>query len=165
MYKTFITGLSLGLLLLTPSTLYASNNLSLEDSSSYPSTSLSDSTNNSAHPGLFRAHSTLSEMSLDARGQLAKQLGSSKRTELERAIPEEHQNAAVSKESSCLLFWKSCFRISAKTLGRLAIDIILDLSDGKLDENGPNGPINYIHNVADIINAALDEYEGKKSNA
>jgi hypothetical protein len=164
MYKTFITGLSLGLLVLMPSTLHASNYQTSEDWLSYPFDALlsTSSSNSIVHPGLRKAHSTLSEMSVDERAKLAKQLGSSKRTELESAIPEEHQDAAATKESNCLLFWKSCFRVSAKTLGSLAIDIILDLSDGKLDGNGPTGPINYIHNVADIINAAIDEYQTEK---
>lgn len=173
MYKTFIAGLSLGLLLLTPSALHASNStfdgiptvLSSGDSLTSPlATRVSDSASESiAELKLFRTYSTLSDMSKPEREKLAKRLGSLKRIELERAIPEDHQDAAATKESCCCVFWKGCFRVSSKTLGSLAIDIILDLSDGKLDGKGPNGSIDYIHHIAEIINATIEEVQAEKS--
>lgn len=172
MYKIFIAGLSLGLFLLTPTALHASNStfdgipkvLSSGDSLTSPlATLVSDSAADSvAELKLFRTYSTLNDMSKPEREKLAKRLGSSKRIELERAIPEERQDAAASKESCCFLFWRGCFRVSSKTLGSLAIDIILDLSDGKLDGQGPNGSIDYFHHIADIINATLEEVRAEK---
>lgn len=172
MYKTFITGLSLGLLLLIPATPHASSTtfdgipsvLSSDGSLTSPLTTLIfDSTSEAvANLNLFRTHSTLSEMSLKERNNLAKRLGSSKRIELERAIPEEHKDEAKKQESCCILFWRGCFNVSSKTLGSLAIDIILDLSDGKLDGQGPNGSIDYIHHVAEIINATIEEIRAEK---
>ncbi len=172
MYKTFLAGLSLGLLLLTPVTLNASSSMfdsipvlsSSGDSLTSPlSTLVSDSTSQATtHLNLFRTKSTLSEMSEKERNNLAKRLGSSKRIELERAIPEEHQDVAAAKDSCCCIFWKGCFRVSSKTLGSLAIDIILDLSDGKLDGQGPNGSIDYIHHISDIINATIEEVRAER---
>jgi hypothetical protein len=168
MYKTFITGLSFGLLLLIPTTLHASNSasfdeipsvLSFGESLTSPVINLvSDSTDEAvANLSLFRAYSTLSKMSEKDRKSLAERLELSKQKELEHAIPEEHKDEATKQESCCWLFWRGCFRVSSKTLGSLAIDIILDLSDGKLDGKGPNGSINYIHHIAEIINATIEE--------
>ncbi|MBH1989805.1 MAG: hypothetical protein I8H80_01360 [Alphaproteobacteria bacterium] len=171
MYKTFIAGLSLGLLLLTPITLNASSSLfdsiprvlSEDGSFTSPMSSrVSDVTSKDvANLNLFRAHSTLSDMSQKERNDLAKRLGSSKRIDLERIIPEEHKETVI-KDSCCCLFWKGCFRVSSKTLGSLAIDIILDLSDGKLDGKGPNGSIDYIHHIAEIINATIEEVRAER---
>lgn len=127
-----------------------------EESLSSPlvSSTVSDA---AAQLNLLKAHSSLKSMSLKDRNTLAKKLGSTQRIALEQAIPEEQQDAAIEKKSCCLVFWRSCFKISSKTLGSLAIDLILDLSDGKLDGQGPNGSINYLHHVAEIINATMEE--------
>ncbi|MDP3936407.1 MAG: hypothetical protein Q8Q56_05450 [Alphaproteobacteria bacterium] len=168
MYKTFIARLSLGLLLLTPFTLNASSTIeevpSVLSSGHYlTSTLVSDSTSEAiTNFNLFRTQSTLSEMSKKERNKLAKKLESSRRIELESTIPEERQDVAPSKSSGCLLFWTSCFRVSSKTLGGLAIDIVLDLSDGKLDGKGPNGSIDYIKHVAEIIDATMEEIAAEK---
>ncbi|MDP3641019.1 MAG: hypothetical protein Q8R43_01105 [Alphaproteobacteria bacterium] len=166
MYKTFLAGLSLGLLLLIPATLNASSNLFdsiptvLSEGGSITSplsTLVSDSTSKTVtHLNLFDTKSRLCEMSQEERSNLAKRLGSSKRTELERVIPEESKDAVI-KDSCCSMFWEGCFRVSSKTLGNLAIDIVLDLFDGRLDGQGPNGSIDYIHHIADIINATIEE--------
>lgn len=173
MYKTFMTGLSLGLFVLTPATLNASSAvfdgiptvLSYGDSLTSPvsaeaSGSISDAVTSL---NLFRTYSKLSDMSLEERKNLAKRLGSSKRIELERTIPEAQKDAVAKEESFCFLFWRGCFRVSSKTLGGLAIDIILDLSDGKLDGQGPRGSIDYIHHLAEIINATIEEIRSEKN--
>jgi hypothetical protein len=104
---------------------------------------------------LFRTQSLIRDMDTKERKDLVNRL-SVKRMELETAIPTERQ-AAAAAESCCFLFWKSCFRISAKTLGSLAIDLIMDISDGKLDGHGPDGSIDYIHHVVSIVNATIEE--------
>lgn len=110
-----------------------------------------------AQATILRTHSSLLNMSKEEREKLAKKLGESKREELEKAIPQEKQEAAEQKKSCCFVFWKSVFKISSKTLGGLAIDIILDLSDGKLDGQGPNGSIDYVQHIANIINVTMEE--------
>lgn len=110
-----------------------------------------------AQVNLLKAHSSLKSMDVKDRNIFAKKLGSTQRIALEKAIPEEHQDAVKEKKSCCLIFWRSAFRISSKTLGSLAINLILDLSDGKLDGQGPNGSIDYLHHVAEIINATMEE--------
>lgn len=161
MHKIFIAGLSLGLLLL-PNSLKASittfSNYSVTSKNSAVSTPLtlkSPSSNSSLTPS--NTYSILSEMSPKERSSFAKRLGSSKRIELETTIPTERQEAEIEKNSCCFIFWRGCFRVSSKTLGSLAIDIFLDLSDGKLDGKGPNGSIDYIHHIAEIINATIEE--------
>lgn len=172
MYKTFLAGLSLGLLLLIPTNLNAASSLfdsiptvqSFADSLASPLTLLvSDSTSKAVtRLDLFSIKNRLSGLSDKELNSLAKRLGSSKRIELERIIPEEHKDAVI-KDSCCCMFWKGCFRVSSKTLGGLAIDIVLDLFDGRLDGQGPNGPIDYIHHIAGIINATIEEISAEKS--
>ena len=106
---------------------------------------------------LVRTLSSLNNMTKEQRNTLAKKLGETKRAELEKAIPKEKQDAVELKNSCCFIFWRSVFRISSKTLGNLAIDILLDLSDGKLDGVGPYGSIDYIHHIANIIDTTMEE--------
>lgn len=104
---------------------------------------------------LFQTQSAIREMDIKERKDLVNRL-SLKRTELETVIPKKHQEEAAA-ESCCFVFWRSCFKISSKTLGSLALDLIMDLSDGKLDGKGPNGPIDYIHHIVEIVNATIEE--------
>ncbi len=125
--------------------------------SSLGSPTYSTESEGEAYAQLFRTHSSLLNMTKEQREKLAKKLGETKRAELEKAIPQEKQDEVEPKHSCCFIFWRSVFRISSKTLGSLAIDIILDLSDGKLDGHGPNGSINYLNHIANIINTTMEE--------
>lgn len=179
MYKTIITTLSLGLLwtsasinassdsfkIAPPSPLITISSLSSPlglSSLSTPLTSRTDSSTASLSDSIFTTQSTISSMSKIQRVGLVKKLDS-KQTQLASIIPEEKIEAENQKGSCCFIFWRSCFRISSKTLGSLAIDIVLDLSDGKLDGKGPNGSIDYIHHLVEIINATIEEVSAEAS--
>lgn len=104
---------------------------------------------------LFQTQSAIKKMSAKERKELTYKL-SLKSSQLETIIPKEHQQEAAA-ESCCFIFWSSCFKISAKTLGSLALDLIMDVSDGKLDGKGPEGSIDYIHHIVEIVNATIEE--------
>lgn len=108
---------------------------------------------------LPRVASVLKEMPDKKRADLAKRLGSSKRTELESIIPSKHKAAVTTQSSCCLAFWKRCATVSAKALGKLAIDLVMDIADGKLDGKGPLGPINYGEHLADIVDEGIAEFQ------
>lgn len=107
---------------------------------------------------LLSTVSTIRTMSQKDLLRFEERLGSSKRTELEGIIPEEKISDVATPSSCCFVFWKCCLKTSAKTLGTLAVNLILDLSDGKLDGKGPNGPINYIDNLIDIVHTGIEEF-------
>lgn len=168
MHKLFITGLSLGLLW-TLTSVNASTSffdisresLSYTNFSDGPSpqgfSSLStpltfarmDSGTTSLSNSISSTQLTLSSLTKTQKASLIKKLD-----ELAAIIPEEKIEAHSQKDSCCFVFWKICFKISARTLGGLAIDIVLDLSAGKLDGQGPNGSI---HHIVEIINATIEE--------
>lgn len=106
---------------------------------------------------LFRTQSTISQMSTKERKELVKRLDSTRSIELESTIPTEQKIKVESAESGCFLFWKSCFKVASKTLGSLALDLIMDISDGKLDGKGPNGSIDYMQHVVNIVDASITE--------
>lgn len=105
---------------------------------------------------LFRTASTIKSMSPKDRKKLISRL-SIRKEELKKVIPEESQVQAASS-SCCLVFWSSCLKVSAKTLGRLALDLVLDISDGKLDGKSLFGEVEYGEHLVEIVKNEIDEF-------
>lgn len=91
--------------------------------------------------------------SMDAKEikRLSSNIGKHNQEKLESIIPQEIQAQETVTTSCCLPFFKSCLSISGKALGKLAINLVLDLADGKLDGRGPTGDINYIEEVLGVV--------------
>lgn len=87
--------------------------------------------------------------------RLSTNIGSSSRETLETIIPEELQPKPTAT-SCCFPFFTSCAKVSGKALGKLAINLLLDLADGKLDGQGPTGEINYIEDLIEIVNTEIE---------
>jgi hypothetical protein len=104
---------------------------------------------------LQRAASTIKAMSAKERGDFIKSLGAHHKKELQDTLPEERQ---FSISSCCFAFWSSCTKVSGRALGGLAVDVINDLADGRLDGRGPAGSINYAGNLLNIVTEEIEEF-------
>ncbi|MCP5322918.1 MAG: hypothetical protein H6492_02810 [Candidatus Paracaedibacteraceae bacterium] len=111
---------------------------------------------------LFRTASTIKSMNKIDRNKLISRL-SIRKEELQKVIPAESQVQAASS-SCCLIFWSTCLKVSAKTLGRLALDLILDISDGKLDGKSLFGEVEYGEHLVEIVKNEIDEFYMKEED-
>lgn len=163
MHKTFIQALSLGLLL-TITSLNASYSSFDEvgkkpspmNSISTPLTLDNSSSTVSLSDSIFTVKSSIGSMSQKEKEDLVRRLNL-KKIELDAIIPEEEIESKLQNDSNCFIFWQIFFKVSARTVGSLAIDIILDLSDGKINGMGVTGSVSYIPHLVDIINTTIEE--------
>lgn len=180
MHKFFFATLLFGLLWTIPSLNAATSCINLaeekespiaaenEPNPSFPSLSESsslstpltlekmDSSIVSLSDSIFTVKSSIGSMSKKQRADLVKRLDS-KKSELAAIIPKGKIESEIQKDSNCFMFWKIFFKVSARTVGSLAIDIILDLSDGNINGMGVTGPVSYIPHLVEIINATIEE--------
>jgi hypothetical protein len=93
--------------------------------------------------------------------KLSASIGLHSRTTLETIIPEELQPKPTAA-ACCFPFFASCAQVSGKALGKLAIDLLLDLADGKLDGHGPKDEIHYAEDLITVVHTEIEKLNAKK---
>lgn len=93
---------------------------------------------------------------------LSTNIGVKNKEKLESILPSEVTQAAT-VTSCCLPFFQSCLKISGKALGGLAINLLLDIADGKLDGHGPTGEIKYVDDLIQVVHTEIQALNAAKA--